>query len=100
MSYRAMNKRDLWEIYRRWQSRQSLSQIASSEGRDRGVCQRSCRLNLFPSRAAASSPFFWGGVGIRPCLRKLIPGLSTTKVFASSLMPKPSEPDRRRAPPD
>jgi hypothetical protein len=35
MSYRAMNKRDLWEIYRRWQSRQSLSQIASGEGRDR-----------------------------------------------------------------
>ena len=35
MGYRAMHKRDLWEIYRRWQSRQTLSQIASYEGRDR-----------------------------------------------------------------
>ncbi len=35
MGYRAMNRRDLWEIYRRWQSKQNLSQIASGEGRDR-----------------------------------------------------------------
>jgi hypothetical protein len=35
MGYRAIHKRDLWEIYRRWQSRQTLSQIASYEGRDR-----------------------------------------------------------------
>jgi len=35
MGYRAMNKRDLWEIYRRWLSRQNLSQIASGERRDR-----------------------------------------------------------------
>ena len=35
MGYRPMNKRDLWEIYRRWQDRQNLSCIAASEGRDR-----------------------------------------------------------------
>ena len=35
MGYRSMTKRDLWEIYRRWQSRQSLARIASGEGRDR-----------------------------------------------------------------
>jgi transposase len=35
MSYHAMNKRELWEIYRRWQNRQTLSQIAFSEGYDR-----------------------------------------------------------------
>ncbi len=35
MGYQAMHKRDLWEIYRRWQGRQSLSQIANGEGRDR-----------------------------------------------------------------
>ncbi len=43
MGYRAMNKRDLWEIYRRWQSRQSLSQIASSEGRDRKTVRQYLR---------------------------------------------------------
>jgi hypothetical protein len=30
-----MDKRDLWEIYRRWRDRQNLSRIAASEGRDR-----------------------------------------------------------------
>lgn len=35
MGYRAMGKRQLWEIYRRWQTRQNLSEIARNEGRDR-----------------------------------------------------------------
>lgn len=35
MGYRKMGKRQLWEIYRRWQARQSLSEIARNEGRDR-----------------------------------------------------------------
>ena len=35
MSYRKMCKRDLWEIYRRWQAGQSLSRIAANERRDR-----------------------------------------------------------------
>ena len=43
MSYRAMNKRDLWEIYRRWQSRQTLSQIAGNEGRDRKTVRQYLR---------------------------------------------------------
>jgi len=35
MSYRKMRKRDLWEIYRRWQAGQSVSRIAANERRDR-----------------------------------------------------------------
>ncbi len=35
MGYRRMKKRDLWEIYRRWQAGQSLSHIAANERRDR-----------------------------------------------------------------
>ena len=35
MGYRTMGKRQLWEIYRRWQARQDLSAIARNEGRDR-----------------------------------------------------------------
>ena len=35
MGYRRMKKRDLWEIYRRWQARQSISHIAVGEQRDR-----------------------------------------------------------------
>lgn len=35
MGYHAMGKRDLWEIYRRWQVGQSLSEIARTERRDR-----------------------------------------------------------------
>lgn len=35
MGYRRMKKRDLWEIYRRWQAGQSLSHIAVNERRDR-----------------------------------------------------------------
>jgi hypothetical protein len=35
MSYRKMCKRDLWEIYRRWQAGQSLSRIAANERRVR-----------------------------------------------------------------
>jgi transposase len=35
MGYRRMNKRDLWEIYRRWRAGQPLSHIAAAEGRDR-----------------------------------------------------------------
>ena len=35
MGYRRMKKRDLWEIYRRWQAGQAISHIATSERRDR-----------------------------------------------------------------
>ena len=35
MGYRKMKKRDLWEIYRRWQAGQAISHIATSERRDR-----------------------------------------------------------------
>jgi transposase len=35
MGYRRMRKRDLWEIYRRWQAGQSLLRIAGNERRDR-----------------------------------------------------------------
>jgi transposase len=35
-----MNKRDLWEIYRRWQGRQNLSQIAEGQGRDRKTVRK------------------------------------------------------------
>ena len=35
MSYRKMRKKDLWEIYRRWQAGQSVSRIAANERRDR-----------------------------------------------------------------
>jgi len=35
MGYRRMNKRDLWEIYRRWQAGQAISHIAVGERRDR-----------------------------------------------------------------
>ena len=53
-----------------------------------GVCQRSCRFNLSPGHGASGG--FRGGVWIPPCLGKSILDPSTTKVFASSLMPKPS----------
>ena len=35
MGYRKMGKRQLWEIYRRWQAKQSPLEIARNEGRDR-----------------------------------------------------------------
>lgn len=35
MGYRRMKKRDLWEIYRRWQAGQGISHIAAGERRDR-----------------------------------------------------------------
>jgi hypothetical protein len=35
MGYRRMQKRDLWEIYRRWQAGQAISHIATGERRDR-----------------------------------------------------------------
>ena len=35
MGYRKMRKRDLWEIYRRWQAGQAVSHIAVNERRDR-----------------------------------------------------------------
>jgi hypothetical protein len=35
MGYRRMKKRDLWEIYRRWQDGQGISHIATGERRDR-----------------------------------------------------------------
>jgi hypothetical protein len=35
MGYRQMKKHDLWEIYLRWQARQSISHIASEERPDR-----------------------------------------------------------------
>ena len=35
MGYRRMKKRDLWEIYRRWQAGQAISHIAAGEQRDR-----------------------------------------------------------------
>ena len=67
MSYRAMNKRDLWEIYRRWQSRQTLSQIASNEGRDRKTVRqylkRFAAVGLKQSGAAVEQQRFYELVG-------------------------------------
>ncbi len=67
MSYRAMNKRDLWEIYRRWQSRQTLSQIASNEGRDRKTVRqylkRFVAVGLKQSEAAVEQQLFYEVVG-------------------------------------
>jgi len=44
MGYRSMTKRDLWEIYRRWQGRQSLSRIAVGEERDRKTIREYLKL--------------------------------------------------------
>ena len=67
MSCRAMNKRDLWEIYRRWQSRQTLSQIAGNEGRDRKTVRqylkRLVAVGLKQSGAAVEQQHFYQVVG-------------------------------------
>jgi transposase len=62
-----MNKRDLWEIYRRWQSRQTLSQIACYEGRDRKTVRQYLRrfaaVGLNQSGAAVEQQRFYELVG-------------------------------------
>jgi len=67
MGYRAMNKRDLWEIYRRWQSQQSLSRIAGSEGRDRKTVRQYLRrfvaVGLEQTGAAVEQQRFYEMVG-------------------------------------
>ena len=35
MGYRRMDAQDLWEVYRRWTARQSVSRMATAEQRDR-----------------------------------------------------------------
>jgi len=56
MGYRRMKKRDLWEIYRRWQAGQAVSHIAVSEQRDRKTVRHYVEgfeeLGLEPSEAA------------------------------------------------
>ena len=46
MGYKRMNKRDLWEIYRRWRAGQPLSHIAEAERRDRKTV-RECIASLY-----------------------------------------------------
>ena len=43
MSYRRMNHRDLWEIYRRWRAGHSLAGIAAGERRERKTVRRYLR---------------------------------------------------------
>jgi len=53
MGYRRMNKRDLWEIYRRWQDGQSVVRIATNERRDRKTVRHYVRS--------------FQGLGLAPC---------------------------------
>ncbi len=55
MGYRRMKKRDLWEIYRRWQAGQSLSHIAANERRDRKTVHGRSTILRGSSEAAAQS---------------------------------------------
>jgi hypothetical protein len=74
MGYRRMKKRDLWEIYRRWQAGQSLSHIAVNERRDRKTVryylERFGNLDLAPSGTKARH--ITGGLFSCSC-RALIP---------------------------
>ena len=63
MGYRRMKKRDLWEIYRRWQAGQSLSHIAVNERRDRKTVryylERFGNLGLAPSGTSMDDQQFY-----------------------------------------
>ncbi len=67
MGYRAMDKRALWELYRRWQGRQNLSGIAEAEGRDRKTVRRYLRrlaaAGLDPTAAAVEQQQFFEMAG-------------------------------------
>ena len=62
MGYRRTKKRDLWEIYRRWQAGQAVSHIAVSEQRDRKAVRHYVEgfeeLGLEPSEAAIDEQHF------------------------------------------
>ncbi len=66
MGYRKMKKRDLWEIYRRWQAGQSLSHIAVNERRDRKTVRFYVEglegLGLAPSGASMDEQRFYQAV--------------------------------------
>jgi len=66
MGYRRMKKRDLWEIYRRWQAGQALSHIAVSERRDRKTIRQYVEgfagLGLAPSGAPVDEQGFYRAV--------------------------------------
>jgi transposase len=78
MGYRSMNKRDLWEIYRRWQSKQNLSQIASGEGRDRKTVRhylkRLAAVGLEQAGAVVEEQRFYEVVGATLPARVVQPG--------------------------
>ena len=63
MGYRRMKKRDLWEIYRRWQAGQSLSHIAVNERRDRKTVRYYLQgfenLGLAPSGTSMDDQHFY-----------------------------------------
>lgn len=58
-----MTKRDLWEIHRRWQNRQTLSRIAIGEGRDRKTVREYLRrfiaVGLAPGGPAVEQQYFY-----------------------------------------
>jgi transposase len=66
MGYRRMKKRDLWEIYRRWQAGQAISHIATGEQRDRKTVRHYvegfAELGLEPSGAAMNEQHFYQAV--------------------------------------
>jgi len=63
MGYRRMKKRDLWEIYRRWQDGQAISHIAAGEQRDRKTIRQYVEgfveLGLKPDAPAMSEQDFY-----------------------------------------
>ncbi|MGO9410466.1 MAG: hypothetical protein ACLQCB_06895 [Spirochaetia bacterium] len=82
-----MNKRDLWEIYRRWQSRQTLSQIAGNEGRDRKTVRqylkRLVAVGLKQSGAAVEQQHFYQVVGAT--LPKSVRKFETSRFLPSAM---------------
>jgi len=66
MGYRRMKKRDLWDIYRRWQAGQSVSHITTGERCDRKTVQHYVEgfeeLGLEPSGAAIDEQHFYQAV--------------------------------------
>ena len=62
MGYRAMGKRNLWEVYRRWRAGQSVSEIARNEGWDRktvrGYLERFASVGLQQGGAGVELPRF------------------------------------------
>ena len=63
MGYRRMQKRDLWEIYRRWQTGQAISHIAAGERRDRKTIRQYvegfAELGLTPDAPAVDEQDFY-----------------------------------------